>query len=120
MGGGHGNPLQYSCLENPQVGCSPWGDRELDMTERLSTAQHIVSEYIWCEYRLSHLFLSPTPWTVARQAPLCMEFPRQDYWSGFPCPPPNPGIEPSSPAPPALIGVFLTSSATDEAWIYII
>ena len=41
-GGGHGNPLQYSCLENPHgqrslVGCSPWGLEELDTTERLST-----------------------------------------------------------------------------------
>ena len=41
-GGGHGNPLQYSYLENPLgkrslVGCSPWGRKELDMTERLST-----------------------------------------------------------------------------------
>ena len=40
--GGHGNPLQYSCLENPQrqrslAGYSPWGHKELDMTERLST-----------------------------------------------------------------------------------
>ena len=40
----HGNPLQYSCLENPHgkrslAGCSPWGRKELDMTERLST-QH--------------------------------------------------------------------------------
>ena len=36
--GGHGNPLQYSCLENLHgqrslVGYSPWGQRELDMTE---------------------------------------------------------------------------------------
>ena len=36
------NPLQYSCLENPHgqrslAGCSPWGPKELDMTERLST-----------------------------------------------------------------------------------
>ena len=42
------------------------------------------------------------PWTVARQAPLSMEFSRQEYWSGLPCPPPvdplNPGIEPRSPA----------------------
>ena len=39
--GGHGNPLQYSCLENPQgqrslVGYSPWGRKESDTTERLS------------------------------------------------------------------------------------
>ena len=36
-GGGHGNPLQYSCLENPHgqrslVGYSPWGCKESDMT----------------------------------------------------------------------------------------
>ena len=41
-GEGHGNPLQYSCLENPHgqrslVGYSPWGHKELDMTEWLST-----------------------------------------------------------------------------------
>ena len=30
-----------------------------------------------------------TPWTVARQAPLFMGFSRQEYWSGFPCPPPG-------------------------------
>ena len=43
-GGGHGNPLQYSCLENPHgqrslVGCSPWGRKESDTAERPSTAQ---------------------------------------------------------------------------------
>ena len=35
-----------------------------------------------------------TPWTVACQAPLSMEFSRQESWSGLPCPPP--GIEPRS------------------------
>ena len=42
-----------------------------------------------------------TPWTVAHQAPLSMEFSRQEYWSGlsFPFPEdlPNSGIEPGSP-----------------------
>ena len=38
---GNDNPLQYSCLGNPHgqrslVGCSPWGHKELDMTERLN------------------------------------------------------------------------------------
>ena len=37
-GGGHGNPLKYSCLENPHgqsslAGCSPWGHKESDTTE---------------------------------------------------------------------------------------
>ena len=42
-GGRNGNPLQYSCLENSmefygqrsRLGYSPWGGKELDMTERL-------------------------------------------------------------------------------------
>ena len=41
-----------------------------------------------------------TPWTVARQAPLSMGFPRQEYWSGLsfshPGDLPDPGIEPES------------------------
>ena len=37
-GGGHGNPLRYSCLENPYgqrslAGYSPWGCKETDMTK---------------------------------------------------------------------------------------
>ena len=45
-GGGHGNPLQYVCLENSHgpkslEGYSPWGCKESDTTEWLSTAQHI-------------------------------------------------------------------------------
>ena len=44
--------------------------------------------------------LFAAPWTVAHQAPLSMGFSRQEYWSGFPCPPsgdlPNTGIKPSS------------------------
>ena len=43
-----------------------------------------------------------TPWTVVRQAPLSLGFPRQEYWSGLPLPSPgdlpDPGIEPGSPA----------------------
>ena len=36
---------------------------------------------------LSHVQLFVTLWTVACQAPLSMGFPRQEYWSGVPCPP---------------------------------
>ena len=43
-----------------------------------------------------------TPWTVALQAPLSVRFPRQERWSGLPCPPsgdlPDPGFEPTSSA----------------------
>ena len=52
--------------------------------------------------RFSCARLCVTPWTVAHQDPLSMEFSRQEYWSGLPCPPPgdlpNSGIELGSPA----------------------
>ena len=65
---------------------------------------------------LSHIRLFVTPRTVARQAPLFMEFSRQEYWSGFPFPPsgdlPDPGIEGASLESPALVGGFFTTRAT--------
>ena len=46
--------------------------------------------------------LFATPWTGVCQASLSMEFSRQEYWNGLPCPSPGdlsyPGIEPGSPA----------------------
>ena len=49
---------------------------------------------------LSRVRLFATPWTVACQAPLYMEFSRQEYWSALPFPSPedlsDPGIEPGS------------------------
>ena len=51
---------------------------------------------------LSHVALFATPWTLACQDPLSVEFPRQEYWSGLPFYSPgdflNPEIEPMSPA----------------------
>ena len=66
-GGGHGNPLQYSCLENSHgqrslAGYSPWGCKESDMTEQLSTARH--SKY-----------LGSVMTTQASQVPLVVENP---------------------------------------------
>ena len=72
-GGGHGNPLQYSCPENPHgqrslVGYSAWGCKELKMTERLSRAQKDTTSgcrhdprWIWLEEKMSmgdHLVFS--------------------------------------------------------------
>ena len=58
--------------------------------------------------------LSEPPSTAARQAPLSMEFSKQEYWSGLPFPSPgdlpNPGIKPASPASPALAGRFSTTA----------
>ena len=55
-GRGHGNPLQCSCLDSPHgqrslEGCSPWGCKELDVTESLRPAQTCLQQnsahYLW-------------------------------------------------------------------------
>ena len=59
---------------------------------------------------LSHVWFFEIPWTVARQAPLPVEFSRQEYWSGLlsssPEDLPDPGIKPMSPS---LAGRFFTT-----------
>ena len=62
------------------------------------------------------LQLCPTLWDLmdcACQAPLSVEFPRQEYWSGLPSPPPgdlpNPENEPTSLGSSALAGGFFTT-----------
>ena len=64
-----------------------------------------------CAQLLSRVRLFTTPWTVALQAPLSLEFSRQEYWSGLPFLTPgdlpNPGMKPVSPA---LAGRFFTTT----------
>ena len=63
--------------------------------------------------RVSRVQLFATPWAVVHQTPLSMEFSRQEYWSGLPCPSlgdlPHPGIKPPSPAAATLQGGFFTT-----------
>ena len=77
------------------------------------------SQYVQVLSHFSHVWLFVTPWIIACQAPLSMEFSRQNYWSGLPCPLPgdlpNPGTEPISLMSPALIGGFFNTSPTWEA-----
>ena len=61
----------------------------------INTERRVVRHSLLC---VSHSVMSPQ--AIARQAPLSMEFSRQEYWSGLPFPSPqdlpNPGIEPAS------------------------
>ena len=81
---------------------------------KLKTSVHTKS-YVCI---LSHVWLFGTPWTIARQVPLSMGFPRQDYWSGLPFPTPgdlpNPRTEPISLVSPALAGEFLTTASSGK------
>ena len=71
--------------------------------DNLFNLLHLTNFYSpFCAQLLNHVQLFATPWTVALQDPLSMEFSRQEYWSGLPCPSPgdlpNQGIKPTSPA----------------------
>ena len=67
-----------------------------------------------CAFVLSCVQFFATSWTVACQAPLSMEFSRQEYWSGLPCPPrvdlPDPGTEPACLLFATLAGEFFTTA----------
>ena len=88
--------------------CSPWGCKELDTTERLNWTEVTEvgiyfrkkhgriflwqrdSDWILCMCCcFSHAWLFVNLWAIAFQAPQSMEFSRQGYWSGLPCPPPG-------------------------------
>ena len=57
----------------------------------------VCSWVVWeCACVFSHVWLFATWWAVARQAPLSMGCPRQEYWSGLPFPPPGDLSEPGS------------------------
>ena len=77
------------------------------------TTMHVCAQLLSCVQLLA------TSWTVAHQAPLSLEFSRQEFWSGVPFPPlgdlPNPGIKPTSLASPLVAVRFLTTSTTWEA-----
>ena len=93
----------------------PWSSQEL----ALKGSSHVPGYHDQSSPDASPVQLFVMLWTVALQAPLSMEFFRQEYWSGLPCPLPgdlpNPGIEPTSLMSRALAGKFFTISATYKA-----
>ena len=72
-------------------GHSPWGHKELDTSEQLTPSlscilvrrKHGILGPL-CAQSFSHVEPFVTTWTLALQAPLSMEFSRQEYWNGLP------------------------------------
>ena len=71
---------------------------------------------------LSHVQLFVTPWAVARQAPLSMEFSMREYWRGLPYPSPgdlpDSGVKPASLVSPAQAGGFFTPAPPGKSSEY--
>ena len=75
--------------------CNPWSKPQKQTTTMaIVCCCCLVTEVIYDSFVI--------PWTVACQAPLSMEFSRQEYWGGLPFPSlrdlSDPGIKPTSPA----------------------
>ena len=65
--------MEFSCLISPSC-----------------TVQLLITGEVKCKtQQLSPVQLFGTPWTVVHQAPLFMEFSRQEYWSGLSFPSPE-------------------------------
>ena len=74
----------------------PWWQLDpglLDYRTVIQQSAVLLSPPLW--YFVTCTLYSVTPWTIAQQAPLSMEFSREEHWSRLPS---NPGIEPGSPA----------------------
>ena len=108
---GNGNPLQYSCWENPHeqrrlVGYSPWGHRESDRPERLTLTEHIAKVAFWkvMDFSWTHQyewFINTPPNTIQKitylpgsASPKCVFFTPISTLSSCPSPLPT-----STPAP---------------------
>ena len=76
-------PRNWTRLSNIAGGFfTSWATREAHYTT-------VVTKYVCVLSRFRRVWLLAILWTVAHQAPLSLEFSRQRYWSGLPCPPPE-------------------------------
>ena len=106
-GGGNGNPLRCSCLENPRDG-GAWWAAVYGVAQSWTRLKRLSSSSSWVQH-------FPTPWTVALQAPLSMEYSSQEYWSELPFPPPGDLPDPEiKPVSPALAGRFFTTAPSGK------
>ena len=130
------------------VGCSPWGRKESDTTERLTLhflphltsvrilicfcrdaspiAPHLRTSFYPASVCARLLQSGPTlgnPMDCSLSGPLSMGFSRQEYWSGLPFPSPgdlpHPGIKPASLMSPAWARTFFSTGTTWETPFYL-
>ena len=108
---GNGNPLQYSCLENPMYG----GAWKAAVHGSLRVGHDWNDLAGAAAQMLSHVWLFVILWTVVCQAPLSIGFSRPDYWNELPFLPPgdliDPGIKHMSLISPPLAGGFFISES---------
>ena len=101
--------------------CERWNGDPSTTTE--NRARGVTGHTCACvlSLKLSRVPLSATLWTITRQAPLPLAFPKQEYWSGLrlhsPGDLPHPRIEPASPAPLELTHGFLATEPPGKPFL---
>ncbi|XP_070316363.1 SH2B adapter protein 2 isoform X2 [Odocoileus virginianus] len=111
LAGGRGRPRAsrkwVESLRSRTGGAERRAGKEGSLGEVSEGAGHadsalVCPPHLWKMQNVSRVRLFVTPWTVARQAPLSVEYSRQEYWSGVAMPSSRgssrPGIELVSPA----------------------
>ena len=88
--------------------------RVMFLKEIWSWGIHLLSQFM-CALSLRCVWLFAITWTVACQAPLSMEFPRQEHWRGLPSPPPGDHQPRDWTQVFCIAGGFFTVWATREA-----
>ena len=73
------------------------------ISERIQNVHTTSPHTAAAAWSLSHVWLSATPWTIAHQAPLSVEFSTQKHWSGLAFP--SPGIFLTQESIPRLLHV---------------
>ena len=101
------SPTQFHFIQISEVHHLPSQNIKGNVIEeKWATAHHFNHLLLYFMLSCFGLVSFATPWTVTRQAPLFMGFPRQEYQSGWasssPGDHPDTGIDPASPMPPAL------------------
>ena len=117
-------PRQEYWSESELPFCSPGGLPDPGIKPTSPALEVILS--CWTTWKahsvtvvqsLSCVRLFETPWTEGRQAPLSMEFSRQEYWSGLPVPSPGDLPDPEiKPGIPALQADSLLSEPAGKLW----
>ena len=87
------------------------------INQKAAYSKQFTEIWGWKWKWLSHVWLFATPWTVACQVPLSVDFSRPEYWNEWPFPSPgdlpNTGIEPRSPAS---LADFLPVEPSENSW----
>ena len=69
--------MKHKCVKQPDCKITTHEIINVKLLENSKQSINIITNKL-----LNHVWLFEVPWTVARQAPLSMEFSSQEYWSG--------------------------------------